>query len=312
MKMKSLLLVVAASLGLCGAAQAASWTLVGDASHLAYGSIKKDSVGEVNTFETLSGSVTDAGAVSVKIDLTSLETNIDIRNERMLEHVFKGMADATITTQVEMPKLENLAPGETMMVDIEGVLSFLGTDIEIEAEMVAVRISDTRVMISTNDMIFLSMEDAGVNAAIDKLMELASLPGITRTVPVTMRLVFEADAQKAEVAPAAPAPTEVALAGDVTKGKKVFKKCKACHKLKEGKSGTGPTLHGIINAQAGQVEGFKYSKAMLASGLTWTPDVLAEFLAKPKKLVPGTKMSFSGLKKASQIEDLIAYLAENT
>ncbi|SPJ28030.1 c-type cytochrome [Falsiruegeria mediterranea] len=96
--------------------------------------------------------------------------------------------------------------------------------------------------------------------------------------------------------------------GDAKAGKKVFKKCKACHTVKEGKNKVGPTLYGIVDAPAGQVEGFKYSPALLEAGLTWDAETLKAFLTKPKELVPGNKMSFAGLKKEQQIDDLIAYL----
>ncbi len=104
-----------------------------------------------------------------------------------------------------------------------------------------------------------------------------------------------------------------AQAGDAVAGKKVFKKCKACHTVDAGgKNKIGPNLHGVIGKAAAAVEGYKYSKAMKASGLTWTEENLTGFLTKPKKFLPKTKMSFGGLKKPQQIEDLIAYLKENS
>lgn len=102
---------------------------------------------------------------------------------------------------------------------------------------------------------------------------------------------------------------QVVVAGDAEAGQKVFRKCKACHSLKEGKNGAGPTLHGIIGAAAGQVEGFRYSKAMEASGLIWDAQTLAGYLADPKGYLPGNKMAFRGLRKPVDIENVIAYLA---
>ena len=98
--------------------------------------------------------------------------------------------------------------------------------------------------------------------------------------------------------------------GDAAKGKKVFNKCKACHSLEEGKKKVGPSLHGIIGAEAGKMEGFKYSKAMLESGVVWTDENLDAYLTKPKEFMPGNKMVFVGLKKPEQRADVIAYLKQ--
>jgi len=105
-------------------------------------------------------------------------------------------------------------------------------------------------------------------------------------------------------------PAPAAMTGDARKGKKVFRKCKACHSLKEGRNGSGPTLYGIIGAEAGAVDGFKYSTAMAESGLVWDAETLGTFLKKPKEALPGTKMQFTGLRKDADIENLLAYLAD--
>ena len=100
--------------------------------------------------------------------------------------------------------------------------------------------------------------------------------------------------------------------GDAEAGAKVFRKCRACHKVGDGaKNGVGPMLTGIVGNEIASVEGFKYSKAFLAKkdeGLVWTVEVLDTYLTKPKKFIPGTKMSYAGLKKEGDRENIIAYL----
>lgn len=103
-----------------------------------------------------------------------------------------------------------------------------------------------------------------------------------------------------------------AAAGDAAAGETVFKKCAACHAVGEGaKNKVGPHLNDVLGRTAGTLEGFKYSPAMIKAGeegLVWTPETLAEFLAKPKDFVKGTKMAFGGLPNPDDAANVIAYL----
>ena len=102
---------------------------------------------------------------------------------------------------------------------------------------------------------------------------------------------------------------ELLTAADVDKGARVFNKCKACHKLEDGANGTGPYLFGVVDRPVAAASGFGYSDAMASHGGEWTPDALNEFLTKPSTYVPGTSMSFAGLKKIEDRANLVAYLA---
>lgn len=125
-----------------------------------------------------------------------------------------------------------------------------------------------------------------------------------------------APAVEAEPVVEAPAEPEVELAfadltGDAAAGKTVFVQCKTCHLIEEGKNGVGPSLYGVVGRAAGSIEGFNYSDANKNSGITWTPEVLFEYLESPRDYVPGTRMAFPGLKDAQDRADLIAYLQTN-
>lgn len=101
--------------------------------------------------------------------------------------------------------------------------------------------------------------------------------------------------------------------GDAAKGEKVFKKCKACHAVGEkAKNKVGPELNGVVGRAWGSVEGFKYSSALteMAEGKVWDEATLSEFLTKPKDLIKKTKMSFAGLKKDKDRDNIIAYLSQ--
>ena len=108
--------------------------------------------------------------------------------------------------------------------------------------------------------------------------------------------------------------------GDAALGEKVFKKCKACHKIgAKAKNSTGPVLNNIIGRSAASYDGFKYSKAMKAAkakGLVWDEQLIFDYIVNPKKFLrkylgdkkAKAKMKFK-LKKEADRENVIAFLA---
>lgn len=104
-------------------------------------------------------------------------------------------------------------------------------------------------------------------------------------------------------------PLAAAAAGDATRGAQLFRACAACHSTAPGEHLTGPSLAHVWNRKAASVEGFaRYSEALKASGLVWNAQTLDRWLADPQALVPGTTMTFPGVREAKLREDLIAYL----
>jgi cytochrome c len=110
-----------------------------------------------------------------------------------------------------------------------------------------------------------------------------------------------------------------AAAGDLGAGKKVYAKCKACHAVgPSAKNKIGPILNGVVGRPWGIIEGYKYSKGKddtllaitEAEPRTWDIETLTAYLVKPKDVIPKGKMSFAGIKKEEDIENVIFYLAQ--
>jgi cytochrome c len=91
----------------------------------------------------------------------------------------------------------------------------------------------------------------------------------------------------------------------------LFKRyCAICHSVEPGKNKIGPSLYGVVGRKAGSVPGYSYSDANKKSGITWTEAELDKYLTDPRRVVPGTKMLFPGLKDAGQRKAVIAYLKQ--
>jgi cytochrome c len=102
--------------------------------------------------------------------------------------------------------------------------------------------------------------------------------------------------------------------GDAARGQQLFnQQCRSCHTLeKGGASVAGPNLNGMFGSKAGTAPGYEFSEAMMHSGIIWDAASVAAYLRNPREKVPGTKMAYGGMKQASQLADMVAYLKEAT
>ena len=101
--------------------------------------------------------------------------------------------------------------------------------------------------------------------------------------------------------------------GNVDHGKSVFKKCSACHSVKKGgKNKIGPALYNVLGRNVAALSDYKYSKALIAYGKSWTFGEMNGFLIKPQAHIKGTKMAFAGLKKEKDRASVILFMNQNS
>lgn len=169
------------------------WTVDSEASRLAYVSVKSGEIAESNEFETLTGTVAADGTARVEIDLASVKTGVDIRNERMRD-IFFEVADnptATITAKIDPAAFEALGVGESMVQPLEATLNVKGVEAPINTEVDVTRVTDDRVLVASTTPVIVYADALKLTEGLAQLQELAGLPSITPAVPVTFSLAFE-------------------------------------------------------------------------------------------------------------------------
>lgn len=175
------------------AAVAADWTLVPDASRLAFVSVKDGDVAETHAFTGLSGGVDAEGAAQVSISLASVATGIDIRNERMRDLLFR-VADfplAEVRAATDPAAFAGLGTGDRTALDLEIEVDAQGMTAVYYAELSVTRLGEDRVAVATSAPILVDAADFGLTEGVDELRWIAGLDSISTAVPVTFDLVLE-------------------------------------------------------------------------------------------------------------------------
>lgn len=166
----------------------ADWE-VANGSQIQFVSIKNNAIGEVSHFETLSGTVTEAGEVEVRVALDSVETNIGIRNERMKKLLFEvGLyPEAVITAQLDPAVMVAAASGAG-----DSVTAMLQIDLhgQVVSKRAALKIAatDNGVSVTTVQPILLNASEFELEGGVAALQHVAGLNAISRVIPVTVAL----------------------------------------------------------------------------------------------------------------------------
>lgn len=173
-----------------GSAQA-HWSLDNEQSTLSFVTVKAEHVAEAHTFDQLSGSIGDDGAVEISIELASVNTMIDIRNERMQAMLFETsmFPNATINGSIDLEAVTAMSPGSSKQMQVDFDMSVHGASVSLTADLMVTR-SENGVVASTLKPVIVTADSVGLVAGIEALREVAGLPSISRSVPVSFTVVF--------------------------------------------------------------------------------------------------------------------------
>ena len=184
--------VLASSLMITNSALA-DWVLDSNNSNLSYGSIKNGFIGESNTFKTISGSIDENGHINIDIDLSSVDTQLELRDQRMRDIVFKVAenASAKLTGDMNLEAHHDQEIGTSRKVEASIGIELVGQKIDYDVMLLVTRLAKNKVMVTPHGVIFLDLEDFELADAIETLRELAGLDRIATAAPMSFYLTFE-------------------------------------------------------------------------------------------------------------------------
>jgi hypothetical protein len=173
------------------------WTVDTANSTFGFASIKNGDLAEVHEFGALDGEVSERGAAEIRVQLASVDTRIDIRNERMRDLLFNvaQFPLATIKAQVEIAGYEDLEIGARTGAEIEIDVEANGESATYYAIVNVTRIDEGAVSVSAAEPIMVDATEFGYGAGIEALRNVAGLDSISVIVPVTFDIVLERGSQ---------------------------------------------------------------------------------------------------------------------
>jgi polyisoprenoid-binding protein YceI len=184
-------MALSAALLLSSGAQA-DWTLDGAGSAFYYVTSKAGAVSEVNTFGGLAGSIADDGTATLTIDLATVNTSVEVRDQRMRDIAFKvgEFPMAHVSLKVDAAALAGMAPGTLSTMMYEATVSMRGVEAPIPAELRVIKVDADTVLVQTAKPLLVAASSVGLAEAVEELRTVANLPSINPQVVVDFSLVF--------------------------------------------------------------------------------------------------------------------------
>lgn len=171
---------------------ASDWTINQEQSHIHFISIKKGDIAEVHQFNEMQGTFNESGDFSLSIPLSSVNTGIEIRDERMQTLLFEVAQFPTLSLTAKVnPKLvDELKVGEVLATKVEGQLSLHGQQQTIVFEVAVVKLTKNKIQVNSSKPLIVSAADFSLAQGVEKLRDIAGLSSISLAVPVSFMLTL--------------------------------------------------------------------------------------------------------------------------
>ena len=168
------------------------WHLDNKLSSLSFVTIKKTDIGEVNNFTQLSGNINKQGQVEFFINLSTVDTHIALRNDRIKKYLFNTemFPKARFSAQLDQGALKAIKTGSSAVIKLEGTIELHGQQQAVTAQVLVSKLSNKQMVVASMQTVLIKAKDYQLIAGISKLRELAKLPSISNVVPVSFVLTF--------------------------------------------------------------------------------------------------------------------------
>lgn len=154
---------------------------------------KNTHITEVHSFKAFDSKISESGYAVLNIDLTSVDTRIAIRDERMQEHLFESsrFSEAKFEAEIPVTVLAQVSAGTPTSFDLNGTISLHGEQAKANCKVIISPNKDKTISVTSVTPMMIDAESFNLVAGINKLKEIAGLKTITRTVPLTFSLTYK-------------------------------------------------------------------------------------------------------------------------
>lgn len=172
-----------------------AWKLVPDESFLSFISVKQTDIAEVSTFERYDVHVNTDGVASVSIDLASVATGVDLRDQRVRDHLFETAIypEAKVDMTLDMAAVSAIEPGTKVEMATNAVVTLHGMSVTVAGDLEILRLAEDKVVVASTKPIVLHASDFDMTGGISYLIELAGLQSISSAVPVDFMFTLQVE-----------------------------------------------------------------------------------------------------------------------